>query len=162
MPRIDLWHNAQVIRGTLPKKFTGMGVEDIHHAMGWPLHKFVPEYSRPENPADLLHRGIGLFDLKEFPYSFTFSNDVDIRVQVEADEREEMFGRAKAGGLGYGDVKKDLLARILDHFAPMRARREELEKRPDDIEVILEGGARRARAIGAPVLAAARDAAGLG
>jgi hypothetical protein len=44
----------------------------------------------------------------------------------------------------------------------MRARREELEKRPDDIEVILEGGARRARAIGAPVLAAARDAAGLG
>ena len=81
---------------------------------------------------------------------------------ASADEREEMFGRAKAGGLGYGDVKKDLLARILDHFGPMRARRDELEKRPDDIEAILEEGARRARAIGAPVLAAAREAAGLG
>jgi tryptophanyl-tRNA synthetase len=81
---------------------------------------------------------------------------------ADADERAQMFARAEAGGLGYGDVKKDLLARLLDHFGPMRERRAELEKRPDEVEDVLASGARRARELGAPVLAAAREAAGLG
>jgi len=81
---------------------------------------------------------------------------------ASAAEKEEMFARAKAGGLGYGDVKKDLLERMLEYFGPMRERREELAKHPDDIEDVLADGAKRARELGAPVLAAARNAAGLG
>jgi tryptophanyl-tRNA synthetase len=77
-------------------------------------------------------------------------------------EREALFGRAKAGGLGYGELKKDLLARLLAYFAPVRERREELARRPGDVEDVLAEGARRARALAAPVFAAARDAAGLG
>jgi len=77
-------------------------------------------------------------------------------------EREEMAARALRGGLGYGDVKKDLLARIEAFFAPLRARRAELERSPDEVEDVLAEGARRARAIAAPVLAACREAAGLG
>ncbi len=77
-------------------------------------------------------------------------------------EPKAMFARAEAGGLGYGDVKQDLLKRLLEHFEPMRERRAELEKRPDELEDVLADGVRRARALGAPVLAAARDAAGLG
>jgi tryptophanyl-tRNA synthetase len=77
-------------------------------------------------------------------------------------ERAEMFERARKGGLGYGDVKKDLLARLLDYFEPMRARRAELEARPDEVEAILRDGAARARAFATPVLEACREAAGLG
>jgi tryptophanyl-tRNA synthetase len=77
-------------------------------------------------------------------------------------EREAYFGRAKAGGLGYGEVKKDLLARLLAYFAPMRARRAELAAKPERVDEILAEGARRARAIAQPVLAACREAAGLG
>jgi tryptophanyl-tRNA synthetase len=77
-------------------------------------------------------------------------------------ERAEMFERAGKGGLGYGDVKKDLLKRLLAFFAPMRARRAELELRLDEVEDVLEDGARRARMLGEPVLAAAREAVGLG
>src|SRR5262245_3957380 len=77
-------------------------------------------------------------------------------------EKEAMFGRARAGGVGYGEVKKDLLARLLNYFAPMRARRAELAARPDRVEEILAEGARRARAIGRPVLEACRQAAGFG
>ena len=73
-----------------------------------------------------------------------------------------MAERAQKGGLGYGEVKKDLLARLTAHFAPLRERRERHAARPDELEQILADGARRARALGAPVLAAARDAAGLG
>ena len=77
-------------------------------------------------------------------------------------EREELFARAQQGGLGYGEVKKDLLRRLLAYFEPARAKRAELAKRPADVEDVLTSGARRARAIGAPVLEAAREAAGLG
>jgi tryptophanyl-tRNA synthetase len=77
-------------------------------------------------------------------------------------EREEMFARAKQGGLGYGDVKKDLLGRMLGYFEPMRERREELAKRPDDVEDLLAEGASRARELARPALLAARAAAGLG
>ncbi len=75
-------------------------------------------------------------------------------------ERAELFERARARGLGYGEVKKDLLRRLLAYFAPMRERRADLEKRPDDVESVLLDGAQRARAIGGPVLEEVRQAAG--
>jgi tryptophanyl-tRNA synthetase len=81
---------------------------------------------------------------------------------AEPDEREALFARARAGGLGYGEVKKDLLRKLNTYFEPMRERRADLERRPDDVEDVLADGVRRARAIGAPVLAACRAAAGLG
>ncbi len=77
-------------------------------------------------------------------------------------EREEMFARAAAGGLGYGEVKKDLLARIMDYFEPMRVRRAEFEDKPDEVEAILRAGAARARELAKPVLEACREAAGIG
>jgi tryptophanyl-tRNA synthetase len=73
-----------------------------------------------------------------------------------------MFARATAGGLGYGEVKKDLLARVMDYFEPMRARRTALEGKSDEIESILRSGAERARALATPVMEACRSAAGLG
>jgi tryptophanyl-tRNA synthetase len=79
-----------------------------------------------------------------------------------ADELAALSGRAQTGGLGYGEVKKDLLARLLAYFGPARERRAELASHPDDIDDILASGAPRARQLAAPVLAAAREAAGLG
>jgi len=79
-----------------------------------------------------------------------------------AAEREELFARARQGGLGYGEVKKDLLRRLLATFEPARAKREELAKRAAEVEDVLADGARRAREIATPVLEAAREAAGLG
>jgi tryptophanyl-tRNA synthetase len=78
------------------------------------------------------------------------------------EERAELFERARDGGLGYGDLKKDLLRRLLEFFGPMRERRAALAARVDVVEDVLEAGANRARMLGEPVLAAAREAAGLG
>jgi tryptophanyl-tRNA synthetase len=77
-------------------------------------------------------------------------------------EREDLFAQARAGGMGYGDVKKALADRVLAFFAPMREKRVELAQRPDDIEDILREGARRARELATPTWQAARHAAGLG
>ena len=81
---------------------------------------------------------------------------------ASVDERDAMFERARAGGLGYGDVKKDLLERLMDTFEPMRARRAEYEGKPAELEAILRDGVERARALAMPVLEACREAAGLG
>ena len=81
---------------------------------------------------------------------------------AEPGERTAMAERARAGGVGYGDVKKDLLERVLDFFSEMRERREYFESRPDEVEAILCQGAEKARAMAAPVLDGCRLAAGLG
>ena len=90
VPRIDLWHNANELAGTLPEKYRGLSVDEIHRAEGWPLHKMIPEYLKPERPEDIVHRAIGLYRLKEFPYDFEFSSDVDIKVEYEDDMDEQI------------------------------------------------------------------------
>ena len=77
-------------------------------------------------------------------------------------ERAEIREQCERGGVGYGDIKKRLAARILEFFAEARERREALVADPDRVEDILADGARRAREGAAPLLAAVRDAAGIG
>lgn len=81
---------------------------------------------------------------------------------ADAGEKSEFFARANAGGLGYGDVKKDLLARVQQVFDPMRERRAALAAKPGDVEDVLRDGACRAREIALPVVDACRAAVGLG
>jgi tryptophanyl-tRNA synthetase len=84
------------------------------------------------------------------------------RLFASAAEAAEMDERCRRGGIGYGEVKKDLLERVRGHFAEARERRAALAARPDDVEDVLRDGARRARDKVAPLLAAVREASGLG
>lgn len=84
-----------------------------------------------------------------------------LRLLLDADEQAALADRMRAGGLGYGDVKKLLLERFLDQFGPMRKRREELLARPDDVEDVFREGARRAREITGPLVEAVREATGI-
>ncbi|MBP8259928.1 MAG: tryptophan--tRNA ligase, partial [Verrucomicrobia bacterium] len=52
--------------------------------------------------------------------------------------------RLRAGGLGYGDLKKALFQLYWDYLAPARARRAELESNRDYVDQVLADGARRA------------------
>jgi tryptophanyl-tRNA synthetase len=69
--------------------------------------------------------------------------------------------RLRAGGLGYGDLKKALFEQYWNHFAAARARRAELEANLDFVRKILSDGATRARAVASKVLDRARKASGL-
>jgi tryptophanyl-tRNA synthetase len=79
-----------------------------------------------------------------------------------AEEWQCMEQRLAQGGIGYGDVKKDLLRRILEYFGPARTRREDWAARPDDVEDVLADGAKRAREQAATLLGEMRSAAGIG
>ena len=76
-------------------------------------------------------------------------------------EREAMAARYRAGGLGYGEVKKALFEKFEAHFMAFRKKREELQKNMDYVESILRKGAERARAEAVITLKKARQAVGL-
>ncbi|RRJ95296.1 tryptophan--tRNA ligase [Opitutaceae bacterium TAV4] len=69
--------------------------------------------------------------------------------------------RLRAGGLGYGDLKKTLFEHYWTHFAAYRERRAELAANLDHVEALLRSGADRARETASKVLTRARQACGL-
>jgi tryptophanyl-tRNA synthetase len=75
-------------------------------------------------------------------------------------EREEMDARYRAGGMGYGEAKKALLAKVEEAFGPLRAKRQHLLDRPDDLHDLLADGAARAREASGALLERVRTAVG--
>jgi len=70
-------------------------------------------------------------------------------------------GRLRAGGLGYGDLKKALFEHYWNHFAAARARRAELVANLDYVHQVLRDGAARARTQAGIVLRRARKNGGV-
>jgi tryptophanyl-tRNA synthetase len=69
--------------------------------------------------------------------------------------------RLRAGGLGYGDLKKALFEHYWSHFATARAKRAELAANLDYVHGVLRDGATNARALAQKVLHRAKIASGL-
>jgi tryptophanyl-tRNA synthetase len=73
----------------------------------------------------------------------------------------EMDGKLRGGGYGWGHAKKELVQAFLDHFAPYRARREEIARDLDGLKKTMALGAEKARAIHLPILQSVRGAVGV-
>ncbi len=84
-----------------------------------------------------------------------------LRLVAPADVARDHEQRLRAGGLGYGDLKKALFEHYWAYFAIARARRAELAADPGYVDSVLRDGAERARAVADGVLARARKACGL-
>jgi tryptophanyl-tRNA synthetase len=80
---------------------------------------------------------------------------------ASSEEAAAMAERFRAGGFGYGDAKKELLARILEYFGPFREKREELAKDAAIVMDVLSGGAKRARAVADRTLERVHKAVGI-
>ncbi len=84
-----------------------------------------------------------------------------LRLFAPAEVSLDFENRLRAGGLGYGDLKKALFEHYWNYFSAARARRAELAANLDHVEAVLRDGAERARAVASVVLQRARRAAGL-
>ncbi|HEX7369247.1 MAG TPA: tryptophan--tRNA ligase [Rhodanobacteraceae bacterium] len=78
------------------------------------------------------------------------------------DAESAAFRAELEGGMGWGDAKKKLFARIDAEIAPLRERYDSFMAHPGDIEDILHDGAKKARAVAMPRLEIMRRAVGLG
>jgi tryptophanyl-tRNA synthetase len=84
-----------------------------------------------------------------------------LKLVAAPDVARDLEDRLRAGGLGYGDLKKALFEHYWNHFADARARRAELAANLDYVHQVLAAGATRARAVAQRVNARAKTACGL-
>lgn len=73
-----------------------------------------------------------------------------------------MAERYRAGGLGYGQAKQELVEALERLFAEPRRRYQAILADREGLDRVLAEGAERARAVGGPILRAARQAVGAG
>lgn len=115
--------------------------EELHRR----VMRIVTDSRRPEEPKD-----------PETCTVFGIYRHVAPPEQVEAMRR-----RYLEGGLGYREVKEELAERLRERFAPARERYAKLQAEPEQIERVLEAGARRARERARSTLSRVRAAVGL-
>jgi tryptophanyl-tRNA synthetase len=77
------------------------------------------------------------------------------------EETAAMHEAFRRGGTGYGDFKKQLFAKLWEHFEPMRERREEIQRDKSYVDDVLSRGAQRANEVADKVMARVRAAVGL-
>jgi tryptophanyl-tRNA synthetase len=80
---------------------------------------------------------------------------------IDASTGKQWEEKLRAGGLGYGDLKKKLFEVYWEYFAAARAKRADLAAHLDHVDSVLKDGALRAHAIADKVLQRARRNCGL-
>jgi tryptophanyl-tRNA synthetase len=84
-----------------------------------------------------------------------------LKLVAPPDKAADYETRLRAGGFGYGDLKKALFEQYWEYFATARVKRQELERNLDYVEKILRDGAGRAKQVAQITLKRARVASGL-
>jgi hypothetical protein len=90
-PRIDLWYNANSLRGTLPSKYPrGITLDEIADDLGGGYHKITPEFQKVRSPDDMIDRGIGVYRLWGMPHRAELIG-VEREVKIEGDSTEVTY-----------------------------------------------------------------------
>jgi tryptophanyl-tRNA synthetase len=84
-----------------------------------------------------------------------------LKLVTPAEVAKDFENRLRAGGLGYGDLKKALFENYWSYFADARKKRAELAANLDYVNGVLAEGAAKARTLAQKVLKRARTASGL-
>ena len=84
-----------------------------------------------------------------------------LKLVAPAAVAKDFENRLRAGGLGYGDLKKALYEHYWNYFADARRKRAELAASLGEVRQILADGAAKARPLAQNVLQRARAASGL-
>jgi len=84
-----------------------------------------------------------------------------LKLVAPVDVAKDFENHLRAGGLGYGDLKKTLYEHYWNYFADARQKRAELAAHPDYVNNVLADGATKARALAQTVLQRAKVASGL-
>jgi tryptophanyl-tRNA synthetase len=84
-----------------------------------------------------------------------------LKLVASPETAKDYENRLRAGGLGYGDLKKALFEQYWSHFEGARKKRAELAANLDHVNRVLRDGAAKARAKAHSVLKRARTASGI-
>ncbi|MEE8335702.1 MAG: tryptophan--tRNA ligase [Candidatus Neomarinimicrobiota bacterium] len=149
IPRADLDINNQIVRGIDGQKMS--------KSYGNTIPIFAPEKLIKKQIMSIVTDSTAVNQAKNIdnPLYQLYS------LFLNEQETDLLKDRFLTPGLRYGDVKKELYEKVMEHFRPFRQKRQYLEKNQDYIFQVLKNGADKARLIGREYLAKARAAAGL-
>tara|TARA_B100001027_G_scaffold212302_1_gene181510 strand:- start:412 stop:1392 length:981 start_codon:yes stop_codon:yes gene_type:complete len=80
---------------------------------------------------------------------------------LNSEEKNILSDRYDTPGLKYGDVKKELLSRVIEHFFPYRKKRQYLSNNIDQVHSLLDHGREKASKVADEYIKKIRDAMGL-
>ena len=80
---------------------------------------------------------------------------------LDKQDQSKLSARYDSSGLRYGDVKKELFQKVMDHFQPFREKRDSLISRPKEVRDILRLGAKKANIIAEEVLDRVKSSVGM-
>lgn len=149
IPRADLEINNQIVRGIDGRKMS--------KSYGNTIPIFAPEKIIKKQIMSIVTDSTAVNQVKNIdsPLYQLYS------LFLNEQETALLKDRFLTPGLRYGDVKKELYEKVMEHFRPFRQKRQYLEKNQDYIFKVLKNGADKARQVGCEYLAKARAAAGL-
>ncbi|MFN1833943.1 tryptophan--tRNA ligase [Balneola sp. MJW-20] len=84
-----------------------------------------------------------------------------IKLFADKSKQDEIAGKYRAGGYGYGHAKKELLELITEYFGDAREKRRELEKNLDYVRDVLKTGGEKARSRAEEVMQPVREVTGI-
>lgn len=77
------------------------------------------------------------------------------------EQLADMRQRYEAGGMGYGQAKKELLELVIEYYRPYREKRAELADDPEEVRRILKKGAEKTRKVALATMEKVREATGI-
>lgn len=120
----------------------GTDGQKMSKSYGNTIEIFAPEEELKKQVMGIVTDSVSLEDPKDPEKCNVFALYKLFSTEKEAQELKKKY---KAGGFGYGDAKKLLLAKILEHFKEARKKYETLRKQENYIYETLETGAERAK-----------------
>jgi tryptophanyl-tRNA synthetase len=150
IPEPDIDESTAIIPGTDGAKMS--------KSYGNTINFFDSEKDLKKSVMSIVSDSAGIDEPKDPDQSVIFSI---YSLFLNPVERGELANRFRTPGLRYGDIKKELLEKILEYFSPFRDKRENLSKNPDLVRDILGAGAKKARAAALPTLEKIREIMGI-
>ncbi len=131
VPRLDLWYQANLRRGTLPERWRGFSLPEILEDLGVGRHEVIPNFLDVEHPDEVADQALGLMHVRNQPYRLRFRRTERL---VERDgDCYRVTWRTPVGSVSARVLHTEQMRRdgvTLLHTA------ERVVKSPDDYEVL--------------------------
>jgi tryptophanyl-tRNA synthetase len=151
---------------TLPEPFIPENVATVPGRDGRKMSKsynnaiemFAPEKEARQQIFSIVTDSASVADPKDPENSVLYSI---LKLFCDSEAQASWADRFRCGGLGYGEVKKEIFSLFMDKFGPARQYRQQLENQPEYLDAILKKGVDQARKVALPLVKQVRDAMGI-
>ncbi|MCB1158716.1 MAG: tryptophan--tRNA ligase [Leptospiraceae bacterium] len=141
VPEAEIDEDTAIVPGTDGQKMS--------KSYGNTINIFDSEKALKKSVMSIISDSAGIDEAKDPDKSVIYAI---FSLFLNKEEKLVLRDRFLTPGLRYGDIKKELLEKIIEYFSPYRAKREDLSKNLDYVEEVLDKGKQKAKEAALPIL----------